>query len=249
RRARTTIGKRYRSIVRPWNQEAGQSVMARKTNSNKKPVKTLIANDPEKLKGALTSIGGSDSNNWNKTITDQAHQTVRVKYSDTQERDRQYGAAVSALASIAPKNELESVAVAQITASHNAVMECFRRAMMADKSFERRREALNQANNLSCTWAALLDTLNKHRGKGQQKVTVEHVHVQDGGQALVRNVDEQGRDHNKVGEQPHAKDITDTSQSSMWRENPKREAVPFAFDGERSLQDARRNLPGGAEGQ
>jgi hypothetical protein len=28
----------------------------------------------------------------------------------------------------------------------------------------------------------LLDALNRHRGKGQQKVTVEHVHVHSGGQ-------------------------------------------------------------------
>jgi hypothetical protein len=27
--------------------------------------------------------------------------------------------------------------------------------------------------------------LNRHRGKGQQKVTVEHVHVHNGGQAYV----------------------------------------------------------------
>ena len=26
-----------------------------------------------------------------------------------------------------------------------------------------------------------LDALNRHRGKGQQKVTVEHVHVHQGG--------------------------------------------------------------------
>jgi predicted Kef-type K+ transport protein len=36
---------------------------------------------------------------------------------------------------------------------------------------------LSQANKLSRTYAALLDALNRHRGKGQQKVTVEHVHV------------------------------------------------------------------------
>jgi hypothetical protein len=30
---------------------------------------------------------------------------------------------------------------------------------------------------LTRSFAALLDTLNRHRGKGQQKVTVEHVHT------------------------------------------------------------------------
>ena len=35
-------------------------------------------------------------------------------------------------------------------------------------------------------------TLNRHRGKGQQKVTVEHVHVHEGGQAIVGNVESRG---------------------------------------------------------
>jgi hypothetical protein len=56
---------------------------------------------------------------------------------------------------------------------------CFLRA------FVWRRETLAQANTLSRTYAALLEALNRHRGKGQQKVTVEHVHVHPGGQAIV----------------------------------------------------------------
>ena len=36
-------------------------------------------------------------------------------------------------------------------------------------------------------------------GKGQQKVTVEHVHVHEGGQAIVGNV-EGGRDADEIGE-------------------------------------------------
>ena len=49
-----------------------------------------------------------------------------------------------------------------------------------------RRDNLSQANKLSRTYAVLLDALNRYRGKdGQQKVTVEHVDVHAGGQAVV----------------------------------------------------------------
>jgi hypothetical protein len=37
-----------------------------------------------------------------------------------------------------------------------------------------------------------LESLNRHRGKGAQKVTVEHVHVHEGGQAIVGNVQNPG---------------------------------------------------------
>jgi hypothetical protein len=38
----------------------------------------------------------------------------------------------------------------------------------------------------------LLEALNRHRGKGQQKVTVEHVHVYSGGHAIVGSVGQRG---------------------------------------------------------
>src|SRR6266852_1125832 len=49
--------------------------------------------------------------------------------------------------------------------------------MIGEQTFEGRRENLSQANKLSRTYATLLEALNRHRGKGRQKVTVEHVHV------------------------------------------------------------------------
>jgi hypothetical protein len=42
--------------------------------------------------------------------------------------------------------------------------------MLFEQTFEDRRENLSQANKLSRTYAVLLDALNRHRGKGQQKV-------------------------------------------------------------------------------
>jgi hypothetical protein len=48
-----------------------------------------------------------------------------------------------------------------------------------------RREIVNQANKPSRSFAVLLEALNRHRGNGQQKVTVEHVTVDAGSQAIV----------------------------------------------------------------
>jgi hypothetical protein len=84
---------------------------------------------------------------------------------------------------------------AQLIAAYNATMECYRRAMVNEQTFESRRENLSQANKLSRTYAVLLDALNRHRGKGQQKVTVEHVHVHSGGQAIVGAVESSGGAH------------------------------------------------------
>jgi len=52
-----------------------------------------------------------------------------------------------------------------------------------------RRENLSQANKLSRSYVTLLDALNRSRGRSQQKVTVEHVHIHSRGQAVVRVVE------------------------------------------------------------
>jgi hypothetical protein len=72
--------------------------------------------------------------------------------------------------------------------------------MIPDQSFEGRRENLTQATKISRTFAMLLDALNRHRGKGQQKVTVEHVHVHSGGQAIVGTVERARGEETEKGE-------------------------------------------------
>jgi hypothetical protein len=135
--------------------------------------------------------------------------------------------------------ELEGMIAAQLLAAHYATMECYRRAMLLEQTFEGRSEKLNQANKLSRTYAVLLDALNRHRGKGQQKVTVEHVHVHSGGQAVVGMVAARGSP--KLEDQSHAKQIAYAPQPAMRSADKEREPVPVARDAERPVPTARRN--------
>ncbi len=209
--------------------------------TGKRPAKgkeptTVVANDPEQRKGILKSVGGSQSDHWNNTLANQAVQALWVKNSEAAERDRQMNATVAALVGIGPKDELEGMMGAQLIAAHNAAMECYRRAMIGEQTFQGRSENLSQANKLSRTFTLLLDALNRHRGKGQQKVTVEHVHVHAGGQAIVGAVETPGGgDSTKAEEQPHAKQIGHAPEQPMRSANEERETVPVARNGERPL--------------
>lgn len=112
--------------------------------------------------------------------------------------------------------------------------------MLRHQTFEGRSENLNQANELSRAWATLLDALNNHRGKGQQKVTVEHVHVHAGGQAVVGTIERRGGgDQTKMEQQPHAEQIAHAPELARWGTDAARDAVPIARDDERPLPDAR----------
>ena len=108
---------------------------------------------------------------------------------------------------------------------------------------------LSQANRLSRTYTTLLEALNRHRGKGQQKVTVEHVHVHAGGQAVVGTVETQGGgDIQKSEDQPHARQIAHALQPAVRSEDQEWERVPVAGDTEGPLPDARGVVPGSTEG-
>jgi hypothetical protein len=202
---------------------------------------TVVANDPDDRKGELKTIGGSQSDHWNNLLANQVVQALWIKNSDVETRDRQLGATVAALVGVGPKDELEGMMAAQLIAAHNAAMECYRRAMIGEQTFEGRRENLNQANKLSRTWATLLEALNRHRGKGQQKVTVEHVHVHAGGQAVVGHVEHKGGGgREKAEEQPHA--ISYAPGTPMRSQDEERERVPVTPDDERALPHARGPL-------
>lgn len=212
--------------------------------------KTVVADDPDDRKGRLKTIGGSQSDHWNNILANQAVQALWVKNSNPEQRDKQLSATVAALVGIGPKDELEGMMAAQLIAAHNAAMECYRRAMIGEQTFEGRRENLAQANKLSRSFATLLEALNRHRGKGQQKVTVEHVHVHSGGQAVVGVVEPAGGgERPKSEDQPHAKQIAHAPQPAMRRPDADREPVPVGGDVERPLPAARRNVAGGAEGK
>jgi hypothetical protein len=211
-------------------------------------LKTIVAHDPATLPGTLKPIGGSMSDDWNNILVNHTCNALWLRNCDEEDQDRQRGAAVAALIGIGPKDELEGMIAAQLVACHNAVMDCYRRSSLPEQTFEGRQENLNQANKLSRTYATLLEALNRHRGKGQQKVTVEHVHVHSGGQAIVGTVERPTPADLLTAEDQHdARQITYAPQPAMRSPNAEAEAVSSASDAERSLPNARREIPGRSE--
>ena len=219
---------------------AGDEPKRGRADDPKKP-EVLQAKHPSEPKGELRRIGGSNSDDWNNRIANETINALWLKHLDGEMRQREMVTAVYGLIGIHPGDELEGMMAAQLIASHSAAMECYRKAMLPEQSFEGRREALNQANKLSRSFATLLETLNRYRGKGQQKVTVEHVHVHAGGQAVVGAVSTpRGGIASKDEEQRHAKQLGHAPEPPMRSQDPPRDPVQVASDGKRPMPDARR---------
>lgn len=113
-------------------------------------------------------------------------------------------AALAALTGLAPANEAEGMLAAQMVATHRAGMQMLGQAMRP-QSLATAQWQSGFAVKLLRTFTQQMEALQRYRGKGQQKMLVEHVHVHAGGQAIVGPVSGRGSVNEKKEEQPHAK--------------------------------------------
>jgi len=107
--------------------------------------------------------------------------------------------AVELYEELKPADGLEGMLATQMVGTHHAALECLRRAAVPEQTIVSRDMNLKHAAKLMALYAQQVAALDKHRGKGQQKVTVEHVHVAAGGQAIVGNVEAGSRALSSTG--------------------------------------------------
>ena len=90
-----------------------------------------------------------------------------------------------------PRDACEGLLVSQMVTCQNQVMSCLRQAEKA-KFIDHRELHLRFADRFMKTFTKQMETLAKYRRGGQQKVVVEHVNVNEGGQAIIGSVSNQG---------------------------------------------------------
>jgi hypothetical protein len=114
---------------------------------------------------------------------------------------------LSMVTGIEPRDQVEAMLATQMAAVHNAMM-TFARRLNHVENIPQQDSAERAFNKLGRTFAAQVEALKRYRTGGQQKVLVEHVTVNAGGQAIVGNVETPGaRAPEKSEDQPHAKQL------------------------------------------
>ena len=101
------------------------------------------------------------------------------------------------LAGIHPQDEIEGMLAVQMIAVHNMAMETMKRAMLPNQTSEGRESNVNSATKMLRTFVSQMEALQRHRTGGQQKMTVEHVNVTAGGQAIVGVVNQGGNNEKR----------------------------------------------------
>jgi hypothetical protein len=177
-------------------------------------------------------LGGSQNGYVNcQALNDVLSTRWRPPGEDAQGQEVRERAAVYRLAGIAPRDVIEGMLAAQLVATHGAAMECFRRAHLPDQDGHGHQLCLGHATRLVRSFAALSEALDRHRGKGQQVVRVEHVTVQAGGQAIVGTVSQGGGDGGGSDERSHAKGsaaLAHAPECPLRCPDPQGDPVPLA---------------------
>lgn len=94
---------------------------------------------------------------------------------------------ISMMKSIAPRDSLEAMLVAQMVSVHVATMRSACRLALTENL--QQQEGITRAlTRLARTFAAQMEALSRHRSSGERPITVQNVSVQDGGSAIVGNV-------------------------------------------------------------
>ena len=104
------------------------------------------------------------------------------------------------LAQFQPHNEVEALLAIQMLGVHNSAMDCLQRAMMGGQTFAGRQANVNYASKMTRTFIAQMQALKNYREGGKQQMVVKHIHVNEGGQAIVGQVNQGGGRRNESRE-------------------------------------------------
>ena len=165
-----------------------------------------------------------------------------------------FNAALAVIDGVRPKDEIEAMLAAHMAVTNIALLELVARTRGAivghlyqGNGIKRLDVLGNLTTKFMRTYTLQVEALARKRRKGEQNVTVKHVHVHAGGQAVVGNVSHQeGRGVTKNGQRAYERG-REKSTTRAISESPSvrsadqgREALSLPSDEKGALSIARR---------
>jgi hypothetical protein len=161
---------------------------------------------------------------------------------------------LAVISGVRPKDEIEAMLAAHMAVTNIALLELVARmrGAIAGHIYQgngmKRLDLLgNLTNKFMRTYTMQVEALARKRRKGGQNITVRHLHVHAGGQAIVGNFGHQGgrgltkndqRPYERGREKPATRKIPNSQ--SVRSADQEREALPITGDQEGALSTTRR---------
>lgn len=141
----------------------------------------------------MESIGTDDLGFLSDFLGQMINSTCESKDGPNQNR---FAFAQAVVQGIEPKDQIEAMLASQMAAIQVCTTIASRRYLLAEHA-EVRDNAERSLNRLTRTFTAQMEALKKYRNGGKQTVRVERVTVNEGGQAIVGNVETGGGSQEK----------------------------------------------------
>ena len=168
-------------------QTAAEKTPRIKVSHDKKATAISLDHPDELIGPALLTeaLGTVDGDFLNGLLT----QLCNASSQDQRPDESAINFLLSVVKGAKPKDQFEVMLAAQIAAIHTATMR-FTRRLANVETIEEQDSAERALNKLARTYAMQMEALKRYRTGGEQKVTVQHVSVNEGGQAIVGNVNQ-----------------------------------------------------------
>jgi hypothetical protein len=193
-RETTEIAKPYEPTANERRAFESIRVRQRKTPkvrvSQKKDGVSLSLDHPDQFYGRyplMEALGTSDPDFFGPLLTQLAKAATQGENVD----ERAINFMVSVIKGVQPKDQLETMLAMQMAAVHMLTMD-FARRLNNVANIPQQDSAERTLNKLARTFAAQVEAFKRYRSGGEQRVTVEHVTVNEGGKAIVGNVTNRG---------------------------------------------------------
>jgi hypothetical protein len=153
---------------------------------------TISPDHPDQVLGCallMEALGTADSDFARGLLQQLANADTKHKQID----EGGLNFMLSVVKGIKPKDQLEAMLAAQMALIHVATLTLAQRLAQAE-ILPQQDSAERALNKLARTYATQMEALKRYRTGGEQKVTVQHVSVSEGGQAIVGNVTRAARE-------------------------------------------------------
>jgi hypothetical protein len=141
-------------------------------------------------------------------------QIANIARTGKQLSTRDLNFALATVRAIDPRDSTEALLAVQMAAVHNATMVAARRLTHTD-TIPQQDSASNMLNKLARTFAAQIETLKRYRADGEQKVTVQHQHVNVSANQAVVGINQGGGGAHEKSSQSHAPSVSSQSGPSL----------------------------------
>ena len=114
-------------------------------------------------------------------------QLAIISRTDGQVSEDHLNFMIAFISGMEPRNEAEAMLALQMATVHSATIAASRYLANAQQ-LDQYDSSIKAVTKLARTYTTQMETLKRFRSGGEQNVTVKHVHVHEGGQAIVGNV-------------------------------------------------------------